>query len=150
MKKTSNFLFLSKKFLKFSFQNEAKTTSPQGYKGVKTKFDQCECDKEAFDVKSRLANSFKLSTQNTKHSARDTKKTPQLKYKSLICNLNQKFPTLVKSVKKFPLASFPRFSQYPLTIVRTYNIKNVEVKKDRSFSLKWRLLAFNFFKQLKT
>jgi hypothetical protein len=86
MKKTSDLLFLTEKFLKFSYQNKAKSTTstPDFNNGVKTKYDQRGCDKEIIDVKSRLANSFNLSKQNMKPLARDVNKKPQLKYKSLL------------------------------------------------------------------
>ncbi len=82
MRKTSDLLeLLAGKFLKFSYQNEAKTTTADFNDGVKTKYDQRGCDTETFEAKSRLANSFSLSKQGMKPLARYIKKTPQLKCK---------------------------------------------------------------------
>ena len=85
MRKTSDLLdLLSGKFLKFSYQNEAKTTSST-LDGVKTKYEQRGCDKETFEAKSRLANSFNLSRQGMEPLARDSNKMPKLKCKRVLC-----------------------------------------------------------------
>jgi hypothetical protein len=109
MRKTSDLLdLLSEKFLKFSYQNEAKTTSST-LDGVKTKYDQRGCDTETFDAKSQLANSFNLSRQGMKLLARGINKTPQLKCKRVrFCNLFCAFlgrtvPILLNFAKKFKI-----------------------------------------------
>jgi hypothetical protein len=151
MRKTSDLLdLLSEKFLKFSYQNAAKTTTDFN-DGAKTKYDQRGCYTETFEAKSRLANSFNLSKQGMKPLARYINKTPQLKYKSR--NLFM-FKSEIHALRSFCAFSFQdrsysfKFWNDPESL-KTLERYQRKVIKDRSCSLKWRffnILSLLFFK----